>query len=449
MVSRSKHRTIQLALIAVLALIALTIALVVFSNELATKLNINKLNEIPEMNAVLYQTTFAKSRRVDTRWLKPQTIPSEEQNSDKDWIEGKTGRQSNQTHLEENVASYSELNEWPISPDNFLEHLDLWKTTEKLLSYQASCKSLPTSTDEFTVELCTRVNDCYDSYLKVQRKKCFESNRQISPSEESQSFLKTMFGPDFFVVEALGPQLLASPVQLYLRDCRYLIPLQFTLAGEYRINMTLTHEDYNAVDEWTDQWPPYLGTLILQDLSLNICSQFPKATLSASAQRQLSDSINSCSKHDRWNGLWIRTKFIPDERTPFIDPATVPCYQNYVYRPLCSLVFTKACDEMLKHSNRNANYTMWLFGDSQTRTNFDGLRRRWLPPSKFRFTFGWDQQASFRLPNGRLDTYYNLNFTGEQHGEWLAFDAQPQDFAHVDALVVNFGQWPACKSLKL
>eukprot|EP00759_Apiculatamorpha_spiralis_P053900 PhF_6_TR656/c0_g1_i1/m.952 len=172
-------------------------------------------------------------------------------------------------------------------------------------SSTSSCVSLPMSknaTGIFQVELCHEdLARVCKGYLKIQRVKGCRGTpgRPLSRNATLSKWIETKYGPDSYRVRITGPEVFIAEAIFSSSDsdrssCTYTSKYNLRYMGTYNIAIELLYDNYYAIDEVTNHWPP------LRKLSL---LQFPESTsfhwYHKSQVTPESTVTVSCSKNSR------------------------------------------------------------------------------------------------------------------------------------------------------
>ena len=94
--------------------------------------------------------------------------------------------------------------------------------------------------------------DATGALVVVRKQGCVEHlGGFINPGkrlDEVWELARGVFGPDEFIADLVGPELLAL-TQQHMGRCVYIFPFEVSLAGRYQLTLKLTRSNYTALDE--------------------------------------------------------------------------------------------------------------------------------------------------------------------------------------------------------
>ncbi|KAK9722500.1 hypothetical protein K7432_002604 [Basidiobolus ranarum] len=296
---------------------------------------------------------------------------------------------------------------------------------------EEECEEVTSLDAKFRVFNCKSLDMCQAGYIKIQRinqEYCeLAKNIRYSQSPVHSQYFGLVDGPDTFYVNFTGAQKLAVSGWKFNSDCSYHYPYNFYNSGEITLNIVHVYENFNGVNEVSQEWPQYLGNIIVQDHIDAICPQCPTLNIGEKGFGPGDSPVNMplsiCSYDRPVEGAWIPTKDKALSTSGYLW-SPIGCRYPYKYKS----VVERTC---LKNS-RSILFT----GDSQIRVTFDSLWRRLE-----------GQAERVDALNRFLDrTKVVGNVTLYHHKDVFLEDIvsrTAKELLQYDVIVFNFAQWPA------
>ncbi|ORY00848.1 hypothetical protein K493DRAFT_347649 [Basidiobolus meristosporus CBS 931.73] len=292
------------------------------------------------------------------------------------------------------------------------------------VSFHGSCQEIPSLDEKFRVFNCKSPDTCMVGYVEIQRVNkdyCEEAKKiDYSPSPVHQEYFGRIDGPDTFYVNFTGAQKLAVSEWQFREDCSYRFPYTFHNSGAVQLSITHVYDGFRGVNEVSQEWPEYLGNVVVQDHEDTICPQCPATNTSG---LQSNESTSICDDERPVRGAWV----------PWQDTALST--SGYLWSPL-GCVYTHKIKPIQERACLANPRSILFTGDSQIRVTYDNIWRR------------FDGQL------GRINTLNRFldrkkvikNVTLYHHKDVFLEDIAgrtPAELLTYDTIVFNFAQWPA------
>lgn len=108
------------------------------------------------------------------------------------------------------------------------------------------CRSLPSHSNAFTVDLCQSSSDCNNGYLAIHAEdlpRCGTMNVAVRPQDGAiLSGVRTKMGSHDFYAIFRGAEKYAVRDIEYKGRCDYRLHFDLTVAGDFLLDLSLTHE---------------------------------------------------------------------------------------------------------------------------------------------------------------------------------------------------------------
>eukprot|EP01062_Namystynia_karyoxenos_P040286 TRINITY_DN29395_c0_g1_i1.p1 TRINITY_DN29395_c0_g1~~TRINITY_DN29395_c0_g1_i1.p1 ORF type:complete len:564 (+),score=154.08 TRINITY_DN29395_c0_g1_i1:128-1819(+) len=116
----------------------------------------------------------------------------------------------------------------------------------------------------FTASLCWSAGDCAGT-LRIARVRCSGTDwhRNLSNDAEHDRWIRSNLGPDTWRVRVAGAEVLMPTVR-FRGGCAYEAALRVGSAGDYSVAVELLYQNFDALDEVRNVWPPMLKRPLLR-----------------------------------------------------------------------------------------------------------------------------------------------------------------------------------------
>ena len=167
----------------------------------------------------------------------------------------------------ENVEQLTQTpNKQVLHSTRLITNIPLTTIVDQQESQNSNCYQLETIPN-FEATMCYSSDSCVGS-LSLVRQQCTSDphyDRDISKNETTNSYLRNIYGPDWYRVRFWGPEVVVSdPHFVSGSGCKYIHNFELTSKGQYYLAVELLYKNFDGIDEIRNIWPPLLKTGILK-----------------------------------------------------------------------------------------------------------------------------------------------------------------------------------------